>query len=175
MFRRFDIKTEIALAIMPTMVIIVVLLLLEVFSKQQLLFSSLASSAFLIYLDPKHPTNRVRTLTVAQMSAAIIGYFVFLAMGPGYPSAALSMIIAIAVMILAKAMHPPAVSSALLFAFEYKQANTLFLFLLAVLLLVVLIGLQRASLWIIRRAEKLNGQRDAGTEKINSSAKENPF
>lgn len=152
-FRRFDIKTEIALAIMPTTVIIVVLMLLEAFSKQQLLFSSLASSAFLIYLDPKHPTNRVRTLTIAQMSAAIIGYLVFIVVGAGYLSAAISMIIAIGVMIATKAMHPPAVSSALLFAFEYTRVNTLLMFLFAVLLLVVLIGLQRASLWIIRRAE----------------------
>ena len=155
MFRRFDIKTEIALAVMPTVVIIIVLLLLEAFSRQQLLFSSLASSAFLIYLDPKHPTNRVRTLTIAQISAAIIGFLVFLVMGPGYASAAVSMIIAIGVMIVLKAMHPPAVSSALLFAFEYKEVDMLLLFLLAVLLLVILIVLQRASLWLIKRAEKL--------------------
>ena len=160
MFRRFDIKTEIALAIMPTVVIIIVLLLLEAFSKQQLLFSSLASSAFLIYLDPKHPTNRVRTLIIAQMSAAIIGFIVFFLMGPGYDSAAVSMIIAIGVMILCKAMHPPAVSSALLFAFEYKEIDILFLFLMAVMLLVILIMLQRVSLWLIKRSEKLKGKRD---------------
>lgn len=155
MFRRFDIKTEIALAIMPTTIIIIVLMLLEAFSKQQLLFSSLASSAFLIYLDPKHPTNRVRTLIIAQMSAALIGFFVYILVGPGYLSAAISMIIAISVMIGAKAMHPPAVSSALIFAFEYTQVNTLLMFFSAVLLLIILIALQKASLWIIRRGERI--------------------
>ena len=155
MFRRFDIKTEIALAVMPATIIIAVLLLLEAFSKQQLLFSSLASSAFLIYLEPKHPTNSIRTLAIAQLSAAIIGYLMYLLLGPGYFSAAASMIIAIAVMIVTHAMHPPAVSSALIFAFQPTRINTLMMFFFAVLLLVILIVLQRASLWIIKKSEKL--------------------
>lgn len=154
MFRRFDIKTEIVLAVMPAAIIIAVLMLLEAFSKQQLLFSSLASSAFLIYLDPKHPTNSIRTLVIAQLSAALTGYLMYLWIGPGYFSAAVSMIISIAVMILTHAMHPPAVSSALIFAFQYTKVNTLMMFFFAVLLLVILIVLQRASLWIVQRSEK---------------------
>ncbi|MDQ3845379.1 MAG: HPP family protein, partial [Bacteroidota bacterium] len=145
MFRRFDIKTEIALAVMPTAMIIAVLIILEAFSKQHLLFSSLAGSAFLIYLDPKHPTNEVRTLTISHMASAVIGYLVFFVAGPGYMAAAISMIIAIAVMIIAKAMHPPAVSTALIFAFQYTRMNTLMMFFFAVLLLAILIVLQRVS------------------------------
>lgn len=156
MFRKIDIKTEIILAVMPTVIIIAVLLLLEAFSRQQLLFSSLASSAFLIYLDPRHPTNSVRTLVIAQLSAAVIGYLVFLGVGPGYFSAALSMIIAIAAMIMTRAMHPPAVSSALIFAFQYTKVNTLLMFCFAVLLLVILIVLQKASLWLLRRSERIS-------------------
>lgn len=142
------------MAIMPAATIIAVLILLESFSKQQLLFSSLASSAFLIYLDPRHPTNSIRTLSIAQMSAAVIGYLIYLLFGSGYLSAGISMIIVIVVMIAAKAMHPPAVSSAMIFAFQYTKPNTLLLFLFAVLLLALLIGLQRASLWLIRRGER---------------------
>lgn len=154
MRRWYNIETEITLALMPTLTTIAVLFLLEAFSKHQVLFSSLASSAFLIYLDPKHPTNRVRTLIVAQISAAMIGFLVYLFMGSGYPSAAVSMVIAIVVMILTRAMHPPAVSSALLFAFRYEHLSTLMLFLTAVLILVLLIILQRVSLWLIRRGER---------------------
>ena len=153
MRENFNIKTEIGLAIMPSITVIAVLMLLQAFSKQQILFSSLASSAFLIYLDPKHPANSIRTLVIAQMSAAIIGYLTFLVAGTGYVAASSSMIIAIAVMIFAHAMHPPAVSTALLFAFQPPKANTLLLFLLAVLLLVILIILQRISLWVIRKSE----------------------
>ncbi len=152
MFRRFDLKTEIALAVLPTVIIITVLIFLEAFSKQQLLFSSLASSAFLIYVDPKHPVNSVRTLVIAQMSAAVIGYFVYILLGPGYSTAAVSMLIAITVMILTNSMHPPAVSSALIFAFYYTKPNTLLLFLVAVILLVILIALQKISIWLINKS-----------------------
>jgi CBS-domain-containing membrane protein len=153
MFRRFTIKTEIILVLMPTTVVIAVLLLLEVFSRQQLLFSSLASSAFLIYLDPRHPVNHVRTLTISQISASLLGYGVFLVAGPGYLSAAISMVLTIAAMIITRAMHPPAVSTAMLFAFQFTKANTLMLFLFAVMLLVLLIFLQRISVWLIKRSE----------------------
>ncbi len=152
--RRFDLKTDILLAVIPSVVMIVVLILLNAFSKQQILFSSLASSAFLIYLDPKHPTNSIRTLLIAQLSASVIGYVVYLIFGLGYVSAAISMVIAIIVMILAKAMHPPAVSTALVFAFQYSKVNTLLMFFFAIMLLVILIVLQRSSLWLINRSEK---------------------
>ena len=159
MRENFDIKTQITLAIMPTITVLGVLMLLQAFSKQQVLFSSLASSAFLIYLEPKHPVNSIRTLIIAQSSAAIIGYLTFLVAGTGYAAAASSMIIAIAVMIFANAMHPPAVSTALLFAFQPPKANTLLLFLFALLLLVILVVLQRLSLWIIRRSEVFAGKK----------------
>jgi CBS-domain-containing membrane protein len=156
MFYRYGLKTELVLAVMPAGIIITVLILLETFSKQQLLFSSLASSAFLIYLDPKHPTNSIRTLIIAQLSAALIGYLIYLLIGAGYLAATISMIISITVMIVTRSMHPPAVSTALVFAFQYKEANVVMMFVLAVLLLVILIVLQRASLWVIKRSKHLN-------------------
>lgn len=151
--RRYNLQTDILLAIMPATVMVGVLLLLNIFGRQDVLFSSLASSAFLIYLDPQHPTNSIRTLIIAQLSAAAIGYLVYVVMGAGYPSAAISMIIAIAVMIFAKAMHPPAVSTALVFAFQHTKPNTLLMFFFAVCLLVILVVLQSVSLWLIKRSE----------------------
>jgi len=153
MLKRLELKTQLMLAIMPALMVIAVLMLLEAFSKQQLLFASLASSAFLIYLDPKHPTNSIRTLMIAQISAAIIGYLVYLLLGPGYGQAALSMIIVILLMIFARAMHPPAVATSLIFAFQHNKPNTLMLFLFAILLLVLLIILQRFSIWLLKRVE----------------------
>lgn len=156
MRKRAELKTEIALAVMPALTVIAVFMLLHAFSKQQLLFASLASSAFLIYIDPKHPANSIRTIIIAQVSAAVIAYITYLVAGNGYVAASVSMIIAIVVMILAHAMHPPAVSTALLFAFQPAKPNVLLLFLLAVVLLVLLVILQKASLWIIERMEKKN-------------------
>ena len=129
-----------------------VLLFLEAFTKQRLLFSSLASSAFLIYLDPKHQTNQIRTLALAQTSAALIGFAIFAVIGTGYTAAALSMIIAITVMIVTKSMHPPAVSTALIFAFRQEATSNLLLFMFSLALLLILIVLQRLSLWLVRKA-----------------------
>ena len=149
---RYNVKTELALALMPTITMIMVLLFLEAFTKQRLLFSSLASSAFLIYLDPKHQTNQIRTLALAQTSAALIGFVIFAVIGTGYTAAALSMIIAITVMIVTKSMHPPAVSTALIFAFRQEATSNLLLFMLSLALLLILIVLQRLSLWLVRKA-----------------------
>lgn len=149
MRKRYDLKTEISLALLPTITMGMVLFLLEAYSKQHLLFASLASSAFLIYLDPEHPTNSIYTLVMAQTSAALIGIGVIKLIGPGYTSAILSMVLAITFMVLLNVMHPPAVSTALTFAFE--TGKTMPLFLIALGLLVVLVIIQKVSVWMINR------------------------
>jgi hypothetical protein len=52
--QRLDLKGELALAAAPTLIVLIVLAFVEVLSRQRLLFASLASGAFLIYLDPQH-------------------------------------------------------------------------------------------------------------------------
>ena len=85
------VKGELALALFPTATILIVLALLEAFSRQRLLFASLASSAFLIYLDPQHETNTVRTLVVSQTIAALVGLAALWIFSPGYLAAAAAM------------------------------------------------------------------------------------
>lgn len=85
--RRLPFRGELALAAPPTATVLAVLALVETVTNQRLLFASLASSAFLIYLDPSHGMNSVRTLTVSQGVAALIGWVLFAALGPGYAAA----------------------------------------------------------------------------------------
>ena len=119
-----------------------------------MLFASLASSAFLIYLDPKHSTNNVRTLVISQVLSALIGFGAFFIFGPGYLSAAAAMVASIVAMVTLDAVHPPAVSTALAFGFRSSNAGNLLLFGLSVFLIVLLVGLQRASLWMLARATR---------------------
>ncbi|MGA7936015.1 MAG: HPP family protein [Kovacikia sp.] len=147
--RRLTLKGEFILALVPTAIILGVLALVEVLSQQRLLFASLASSAFLIYLDPQHGTNSVRTLTISQMAAAIIGFLTYSILGPGYLSGGLSMIITIALMILLDVVHPPAVSTSLSFALRAGNQNNLVLFGLAVGVTAILVLLERLALWIL--------------------------
>jgi CBS-domain-containing membrane protein len=128
-----------------------VLLLVETLSRQRLLFASLASSAFLIYLDPQHGTNKLKTLIVAQMMAACIGLAAFLAIGSGYVSAGASMIVTIVLMILLDVVHPPAVSTSLSFALRAGDETNVGLFGLAVGITAALVIIERVALWILAR------------------------
>ncbi|MBW4642196.1 MAG: HPP family protein [Goleter apudmare HA4340-LM2] len=149
--RRLDLKGEIILAIAPTLIVLVVLFLVEELSQQRLLFASLASSAFLIYLDPLHGTNAVRTLVISQLMAAIIGFLTYMIFGSGYFSGGIAMVITITLMILLDVMHPPAVSTSLSFALRAGHVSNLILFVFAVSITALLVGLERLALWILAR------------------------
>ncbi len=149
--KRLALKGELMLSLLPMATVLSVFALVKVFSNQRLLFASLASSAFLIYLDPQHGTNTVRTLVISQMLAASLGWLAYLSLGPGYLSGGTAMVITILLMILLDAMHPPAVSTSLSYAFRAGDESNLVLFGLAVLLTAMLVVLQRAAVWLLAR------------------------
>ncbi|MBR7719814.1 HPP family protein [Hymenobacter properus] len=145
-------RGELLLAVLPVITVLGLLWLLKLLSNQQLLFASLASSCFLIYLDPGHPTNSGRTLVISQLSGAILGFAFHAWLGPGYLGAALALLSVIGVMIAADAMHPPAVATALNFAFRAGAGEgNLLLFGLAVGLVLVLLAVQRGSAYVLGR------------------------
>lgn len=154
---RLTFARELALAALPVATVVAIFALVDAFTRQRLLFTSLASSAFLIYLEPNHGANEARTLVTAQMSAALAGFAGFAWFGPGYAAGAVALTATILVMIAARAMHPPAVSTALSFAFRTGNAGNLALFLLAVGLTTVLVALQRAAQWLLRRLSASGG------------------
>lgn len=149
--KRLSVRAELLLALLPTATVLGVLALVEVYSHQRLLFASLASSAFLIYLDPEHATNSGRTLLLSQCTAAVAGFGFYAWLGPGYLPAALAMLTVIGLMVVLDAVHPPAVSTALSFAFQGQKADNLLLFGAAVGLILLLVALQRGSVWLLRR------------------------
>ncbi|MDQ2792714.1 MAG: HPP family protein [Bacteroidota bacterium] len=150
--RRLGWRAELLLALLPTATVLLMLWLLELLSNQRLLFASLASSCFLIYLDPSHRTNSGRTLLISQLGAAVLGYAAHTLLGPGYVGAALALVAIIGLMVLTDSMHPPAVATALNFAFRAGSGEgNLLLFGLAVGLVLVLVAVQRGSAYLIGR------------------------
>jgi CBS-domain-containing membrane protein len=149
--QRFTVRDELVLALLPTFVILLVFFLVEILSEQRFLFASLASSAFLIYLDPEHGTNRVKTLVVSQLLAASLGLLMFLLIGPPYLAGGMAMILTIVLMVLLDVVHPPAVSTALVFAFRAGGENNLVIFGLAVMVTATLVLLQRLMIWMMAR------------------------
>jgi CBS-domain-containing membrane protein len=148
---RLDLKGEIVLAMLPTITVLVVLGVVEVLVEQRLLFASLASSAFLIYLDPEHGTNEVRTLVTSHLMAATLGWICFATLGTGYISGGSAMVATILLMILLDVVHPPAVATAMGFALRAGDQTNVALFGLAVAITAVLVFLQRAALWLLAR------------------------
>lgn len=146
---RMSLRHELALALLPTLVVLLVLLLVERFGHQRLLFASLASSAFLIYLDPGHRTNQAGTLFWAQSLGALLGALGLVVFGSGYWGAAVAMVAVIALMVTFDIVHPPAVATALSFAFGSGHESTLLLFGLALGMVVLLVLLERAMLRLL--------------------------
>lgn len=157
---RLGLRGELVLAFFPTAVVLGVLALVEVLSEQRLLFASLASSAFLIYLDPQHGTNRIRTLVSAQLLAAVLGLATYLSFGSGYLAAGSVMTLTIFLMVLFDVMHPPAVATALSFALRAGDTGNLLLFALAVGVTAMLVGLQQTALWVL--AHSVAGRKPKG-------------
>lgn len=149
--RRLGLKGELLLALLPTAIMLVVLGLVEAVTRQRLLFASLASSAFLIYLDPEHGTNSVRTLAFSHISAALIGWGTYALLGPGYAAAGSAMVLTILLLVLTDHVHPPAISTALSFAFRAGSESSLMLFALAVGITAALVLLEQAALWVLAR------------------------
>lgn len=161
---RLDIRGELILALLPTATVLIVFGAVEVLTEQRLLFASLASSAFLIYLDPEHGTNSVRTLVLSHLMAASLGLTTFLLLGSGYLSGGTAMVTTIFLMIVLDVVHPPAVSTALGFALRAGDQSNVVLFGLAVGITALLVGLQRAAVWLLARHKKrtdMRGRSDA--------------
>lgn len=148
---RLPLTRELALAALPTATVLAMLALVEALTEQRLLFASLTSSAFLIYLDPEHGTNRVRALVLSQMLAASLGWLMYATLGPGYTAGGIALVATILLMVTFDVVHPPAVATAMSFALRAGDASNVALFTLALGITVVLVGLQRAAVWGIVR------------------------
>jgi CBS-domain-containing membrane protein len=83
------------------------------------------------------------------MMAALVGWTTFIFLGPGYPAGGSAMVVTIILMILLDRVHPPAVSTALSFAFRAGDESNLVLFGLAVGITAVLVVLEQSALWIL--------------------------
>lgn len=152
--RRGGLRGELALAIPPTLVVIAAIFLIEGITRQKLLFASLAASAFLIYYDPMHRMNTIRVMITAQIIGFVVGIGASMLLGSGYVAGAVAMAITIFLLIVLDIVHPPAISTALAFAFVATKDKVLLLFLVAIVMISILAILQRTALFTLRRIER---------------------
>ncbi len=91
--------------------------------------------------------NSVRALVVSQLTAAGVGSLMWLLLGGGFAATASAIPVAILLMILVKAVHPPAVSTVLAFVMDPDPIGNFVLFAIAVVITALLVALQRAVSW----------------------------
>jgi CBS-domain-containing membrane protein len=151
--RRGGLRGELLLAVLPTLTVFLALALVDAFRAQRILFASLATSAFLIYLDPRHPVNRIRIVASAHLIGVGLGVAASLVLGAGYLAGGVAMAATILLLITLDILHPPAISTALGFAFFRQQDRAAIFFLLALLMLMLLVLLQFSVLWLLGRLE----------------------
>jgi CBS-domain-containing membrane protein len=164
---RLRLKDQLLLALLPTATVLLTLGLVEKLGRQHLLCAALASSAFLIYLDPEHETNTVRTLVLSQAAAAIVGTAIWSILGSGYLSAGIAMSAAILLMILFNVVHPPAVTTSLAFSLRPDNNSSLVLFGLAIAITAALVLLQCAVRCLV--ASRPQDQSRAPLDKSDSA------
>ena len=148
--RQMSVRDKLLLAILPTATVLPMLGVIEAFGQHHLLCASMASSAILIYWDPRNEMNSVHAVVVSQMTAASVGWLMWLLLGGGFVAAACAMPLTILLMILLQAVHPPAVATALAFALHLDPSGSFVLFAIAVGITALLVALQRVVLWLIR-------------------------
>ncbi|MGI8550373.1 MAG: HPP family protein [Dehalococcoidia bacterium] len=112
---------DLLLAAPPTLTVLGSVFLLQLFRHQRILFASLASSAFLVYREPAHPMDGIRQTIPAHLIGVGLGVGAALLLHPGYIAGAVAMTSTILVLVLLRIVHPPAISTALGFAFSQTR------------------------------------------------------
>lgn len=148
---RLGLRGELTLAFFPTITMLIVLWTVEVLADQRVLFAALASSAFLIYLDPLHGTNTMHALSISHTGAALAGILAGQVIGYGYVASAAAMVLTILLMVIGDVVHPPAIGTSLTFAYRSGASSNVELFLLALGMVVLLAVLQRIVQYLLAR------------------------
>ena len=148
--RRLGVGAELVLAMLPTLTILGVLAFIEDLTNQRLLFASLAASAFLIYLDPGHPMNKIETMVPSHLLGLMAGVITCWIFGAGYFAAGVAMVITIVIMVIGDFVYPPAVSTSLIFGLRSGAGSQSGLFVVALGMIAILVILERAAVWLLR-------------------------
>ncbi len=98
--------------------------------------------------------NTLRSLLLAHGIAALCDVGTYYLLGADYLAGGTARILTIILMIVLDAVHPPAVSTSLSFAFRTGSESTAVLFVLALVITAMLVALQRAAVWPLARFER---------------------
>lgn len=138
MTEELNLRARLILGIFPV-IIVLVLTALEIKLRQHIIFTSLVSSIFLIYLRPNELMTDTATILVSQFTAALTGYLSYKLFGNSFWSVCVTILLVTAILILLNRLHPPAIATSVIFNYRTHSESDLFLFGLLIGIAVVLI------------------------------------
>jgi CBS-domain-containing membrane protein len=118
--------------------IVLILLGVEILTRHHILFTSLVSSIFLIYVNPEDPMNDTLTILVSQILATGVGYTSYLLLGDSYWAGCVTVISVTFILVGIDKLHPPAIATSLIFNYRTHSQSDLVLFGLLIGLIAIL-------------------------------------
>ncbi len=128
-----------------------ILLGVEILMRQHILFTSLVSSIFLIYVKPKDPMNDTLTILISQVLATTIGYSSFLLLGDSYLAGCATVTAITFLLVGIDRLHPPAVATSLIFNYRTHAESDFVLFGLLIGLIGVLFLMKKGYSYLENR------------------------
>lgn len=118
--------------------VVLMIVVVEQIAEQAVLVTSLAASTFLLYYQPLHRMNRFVPVVGGHLIAAGVGFLA----DEIIPSATLALAVSITVTVTALAslriIHPPAISTSVVFAYQPHDAGALLTFSLTLAVVIAL-------------------------------------
>ncbi len=118
--------------------VLLVIFIVQDVARQPVLVTSLASSAFLLYYQPRNEINDFKPLVFGHLLAVMMGYGASLLLPIPYWSSILSVVGTVVLLSLLRLVHPPAISTSLVFSYRPYELDAVVTFLLSLVVILAL-------------------------------------
>ncbi|WP_426119501.1 HPP family protein [Kocuria sp. LHG3120] len=118
--------------------VVLMIVVVEQIARQAVLVTSLAASTFLLYYQPLHRMNRFVPVVGGHLIAAGVGFLSDKFIPGGTLAPAVAITVTVAALAGLRIIHPPAVSTSVVFAYRPHEVSALLTFSLTLVVVVAL-------------------------------------
>ncbi|MDX1664458.1 MAG: HPP family protein [Candidatus Promineifilaceae bacterium] len=136
--KRYSAEHLAAVAIATVLSVVAIIFVVQELATRPILVASLGSSAFLLYFQPRNEVNNFKPLVFGHLLAAVTGYGANLLFPEPYLSVASGLAVTVLLLAALRLVHPPAISTSLVFAYRPEQAVAIVTFGLTLAVVVAL-------------------------------------
>ena len=136
--KRYSAEHLAVVSIATVLSVLAVIFVVQELARRPILVASLGSSAFLLFFQPRNEVNNFRPLVFGHLLAAATGYGANLLFPEPYLSVAGGLAVTVLLLTGLRLVHPPAISTSLVFAYRPEQAEAIVTFGLTLAVVVAL-------------------------------------